>query len=114
MPTNSDETSIFICYRCMNEWEIYTYLVKYRTKKCNLCHRPMCGTCMKDVKNKQQCFICLFNPEKRTCWQCEWNPKGSKYERLINLHKHLNIYHPDDYRKKYRKTIYDEVYNFPY
>ena len=48
-----DDTDIFNCYRCMKEWEISTYLIKYETRKCNLCHRPMCRMCMKDKKNSK-------------------------------------------------------------
>ena len=108
-----DDTDIFNCYRCMKEWEIHTYLIKYETRKCNLCHRPMCKMCMKDEKNKRICFVCELHPEKRECWQCGWEPYGSSYQRLVYLHRHLRKFHPSNYKKKYYPSKQDKYYNYP-
>lgn len=44
------DTDIITCNRCMKEWELYKYQAKYKMRKCNLCHRPVCNDCMKDEK----------------------------------------------------------------
>lgn len=105
------DTDIFKCYRCMEEWELYTYLVKYETRKCNLCHRPICRKCMKNEKNKRLCLICELHPARRACWRCGWISTAFGYKRLINLHRHLHIQHPSDYKKKYYKHMRDKYYN---
>ena len=93
MSSGFDDTDIFKCYRCMRECELHTYLIKYEERKCNLCHRPICRSCMKDNKNKRKCMICECHPEKRECWKCGWIPRGSSYQRLVDLHKHLKVFH---------------------
>ena len=99
MDTHSD-TSILNCYRCMNEWETYSGREKLETRKCNLCHRTMCKTCMSNKEYKQKCLICELNPHKRECWICIWIPPYHLgiYKRLLYLHEHLNVFH---YGKKY-------------
>ena len=106
------DTDIIKCNRCMKEWEIYEYQIKYKIRKCNLCHRPVCIDCMKDEKNKRLCLICDLHPHKRECYLCGWKPRGSSYKRLINLHKHLNVFH---YNKlgMFRKKEDYTYWNFP-
>ena len=98
--TSLDDTVILKCYRCYNEWETYSYRQKWDIKKCTLCHRPMCKTCMYNKEYKQLCLCCEINPYKRECWICGWKSPGfaGSYKQLVYLYMHLNIFH---YGKKY-------------
>jgi len=54
-----EEISIVKCFLCFREFDEYKSHVKFRTRKCCVCHKLICKTCFFNKDNKQKCFSCF-------------------------------------------------------
>lgn len=55
-----EEISIVKCFLCFREFDEYKSQVKFRTKKCCVCHNPICKTCFFNKDNKQNVLVVLM------------------------------------------------------
>ena len=65
-----EEISIVKCFLCFREFDEYKSQVKFRVKKCCVCHNPICKTCFFNKDNKQKCFSCFYGNTPRCNNKC--------------------------------------------